>query len=84
MVFHKIAVFTRLHVSDQVQSLNLVLFIQGITNHEEYSLIYEPPDEEREKMATLKKQSTIARDHKKLDSLKKKLHTDDECKYCPG
>jgi len=53
--------------------------LAGITNHDEYSLIYEPGEEEKDKMATLKKQSTIARNQKKLDEMKKKLHTDDEC-----
>lgn len=56
------------------------MIISGITNHDEYSLIHEPPEEEQQKMATLKKQSTLSRDQKKLDSMKKKLHTDDERK----
>lgn len=61
--------------------MNLYPFflLAGITNHDEYSLIYEPGEEEKDKMATLKKQSTIARNQKKLDEMKKKLHTDDEC-----
>ena len=51
----------------------------GITNHDEYSLIYELA-EDKENMSTLKKQSTIARmERKRLDEMKKKLHTDDEC-----
>lgn len=52
----------------------------GITNHEEYSLVRELPDEEKEKTLTLRRDRSIAKDQKKLDELKKKLHTDDECK----
>jgi len=60
--------------------LGLSSFCLGITNHDEYSLIFELP-EEKENMSTLKKQSTIARmERKKLEEMKKKLHTDDECK----
>ena len=36
------------------------------------------PDEEREKTLTLKRDKSIAKDQKKLDEMKKKLHTDDE------
>lgn len=50
----------------------------GITNHEEYSLIYELTDYEKERTLTLKK--SFLRDQKKLDEMKKKYHTDDECK----
>lgn len=52
----------------------------GITNHDEYSLIYELM-EDKDNMSTLKKGSTIARmERKKLEEMKKRLHTDDECK----
>lgn len=37
------------------------------------------PEEEREKTLTLKRDKSIAKDQKKLDEMKKKLHTDDEC-----
>lgn len=53
----------------------------GITNHEEYSLVRELPEEEKMKTLTLKRDKSIAKDQKKLDEMKKKLHTDDECKY---
>ena len=53
----------------------------GITNHEEYSLVLELPDAEREKTLTLKRDKSIAKDQKKLDELKKKLHTEDESEY---
>ncbi|KAL8568329.1 hypothetical protein ACOMHN_040902 [Nucella lapillus] len=53
----------------------------GITNHEEYSLVRELPEEEKEKMMTLKRDKTIAKDQKKLEEMKKKLHTDDEMNW---
>ena len=53
-------------------------FHTGITNHEEYSLVRELPDDEKEKTLTLRRDRSIAKDQKKLDELKKKLHTDDE------
>lgn len=66
----------------------------GITNYEEYSLIYDPPEEPggaggKDKASTMAAGSsgtlrkdagggTLARrDQKKLDEMKKKLHTDD-------
>lgn len=51
----------------------------GITNHDEYSLVRELSDEDRSKTLTLKRDKSIAKDQKKLDEMKKKLHTDDEC-----
>ena len=52
--------------------------VTGITNHEEYSLVRDLPEDEKEKMMTLKRDKTIAKDQKKLEEMKKKLHTDDE------
>ena len=52
------------------------LCVAAITNHDEYSLIRELTDEEREKTLTLRR-----RDQKKMDEMKKKLHTD-ERKCC--
>ena len=52
----------------------------GITNHDEYSLVRELTDEDRSRTLTLRKDKSIARDQKKMDEMKKKLHTDDECK----
>ena len=54
--------------------------VTGITNHEEYSLVRDLPDAEKESTLTLKRNKSIAKDQKKLDEMKKKLHTDDECK----
>lgn len=53
----------------------------GITNHEEYSLVRDLPEDEKEKMMTLKRDKTIAKDQKKLEEMKKKLHTDDEMNW---
>jgi len=52
--------------------------VVGIANHEEYSLVRDLPDSEREKTLTLKRDKSIAKDQKKMDEMKKKLHTDDE------
>uniref|UniRef100_A0A4W3HDS6 Talin 2b n=1 Tax=Callorhinchus milii TaxID=7868 RepID=A0A4W3HDS6_CALMI len=53
----------------------------GITNYEEYSLIQETTDEKKEDgTTTLKKDRTLLRDEKKMEKLKAKLHTDDDCK----
>jgi talin len=43
--------------------------------------VKELTDEEKEKTLTLKRERTLARDQKKLEEMKKKLHTDDECKF---
>ncbi|XP_059140472.1 talin-2-like isoform X4 [Physella acuta] len=53
----------------------------GITNHEEYSLVRDLPDEEKEKTLTLKRDKSIAKDQKRLEEMKKKLHTDDELNW---
>ncbi|XP_064596457.1 talin-1-like [Liolophura sinensis] len=53
----------------------------GITNHDEYSLVRELPDDEKEKTLTLKRDKSLARDQKKLEEMKKKLHTDDELNW---
>lgn len=52
----------------------------GIANYEEYSLIHELTDNEKEKTLTLKKQQdkTLNRDYRKMEELKKKLHTEDD------
>lgn len=53
----------------------------GITNYEEYSLIQESVEEKKEEgMGTLKKDRTLLlRDERKMEKLKAKLHTDDDC-----
>ena len=49
-----------------------------LTNHDEYSLVRETTEEERTKTLTLRRDKSIAKDQKKLDEMKRKLHTDDE------
>lgn len=52
----------------------------GITNHDEYSLVRELMEEKKEEVTgTLRKDKTLLRDEKKMEKLKQKLHTDDEC-----
>lgn len=53
----------------------------GITNYEEYSLIQEVTEEKKEEgMGTLKRDRTLLqRDERKMEKLKAKLHTDDDC-----
>lgn len=54
----------------------------GITNYEEYSLIQEQGEDKKEDgMGTLKKERTLLRDERKMEKLKAKLHTDDECEF---
>ncbi|XP_065937051.1 talin-1 isoform X14 [Magallana gigas] len=53
----------------------------GISNHEEYSLVREMTDDEKEKTLTLRRDKSIAKDQKKLDEMRKKLHTDDELEW---
>uniref|UniRef100_A0A3Q0SYV9 Talin 2a n=1 Tax=Amphilophus citrinellus TaxID=61819 RepID=A0A3Q0SYV9_AMPCI len=54
----------------------------GITNYEEYSLIQETVEEKKEDgMGTLKKDRTLLRDERKMEKLKAKLHTDDDCDF---
>lgn len=64
----------------------LLLFLNpGITNYEEYSLIQELVDEKKEEgMGTLKKDRTLLRDERKMEKLKAKLHTDDDCELNHG
>jgi len=59
--------------------LNDICIAQGVTNHEEYSLVRELSDEDRMKTLTMKRDRSIAKDQKKLEEMKRKLHTDDEC-----
>lgn len=58
----------------------------GITNYEEYSVIQEVTEDKKEDgMGTLRKDRTLLlRDERKMEKLKAKLHTDDdcECKLC--
>lgn len=62
-----------------LQTLDLFL-IPGITNYEEYSLIQESIEEKKEESTgTLKKDRTLLRDERKMEKLKAKLHTDDDC-----
>ena len=51
------------------------LYFAEITNHDEYSLIRELPEAEKEKTLTLRR-----RGEKKMDDMKRKYHTD-ECKH---
>ncbi|XP_056003983.1 talin-1-like isoform X5 [Ostrea edulis] len=53
----------------------------GIANHEEYSLVREMSDDEKEKTLTLRRDKSIAKDQKKLEEMRKKLHTDDELEW---
>ena len=52
-----------------------------ITNYEEYSLIQEVTEDKKDEgMGTLKKDRTLLlRDERKMEKLKAKLHTDDDC-----
>ena len=53
------------------------VYIVGLSNPEEFSFT---SDEETSEQ-TLRRAGHQARDQKRLDTLKKKLHTDDECKW---
>lgn len=57
----------------------------GITNYEEYSLIQEVTEDKKEDgMGTLRRDRTLLqRDERKMEKLKAKLHTDDDCE-CEG
>lgn len=61
--------------------LNVACMPPGVTNHEEYSLVRELSDEDRMKTLTMKQARSIAKDQKKLEEMKRKLHTDDERMY---
>ena len=71
-----------LMVDDSQTVGQLMIYIcsqMGISNHEEYSLIHEVPEAEKER--TLKRdKSTLPRDFKKMEVMKRKLHTDDDSK----
>lgn len=55
----------------------------NIRSHtEEYSVIRQLSEEETRKTLTLRKGVSIAKDQEKLDRMKKKLQTDDECTSC--
>lgn len=75
---------TKTLMVDDSQSVGqLMIYIcsqMSIANHEEYSLIHDLPEAERER--TLKRdKATLPRDFKKLEVMKRKLHTDDDSKY---
>ncbi len=60
----------------------------GVTNYDEYSLCRDIPEDEKKdgtiNRSTLKKEkgsSSILRDEKKMETLKRKLHTDDELNW---
>lgn len=62
--------------------MNSLFPLPGITNYEEYSLIQETMEEKKEEgTGTLKKDRTLLRDERKMEKLKAKLHTDDDCKW---
>lgn len=57
----------------------------GITNYDEYSLVRDVGEEKKEETTgTLKRDKTLMRDEKKMEKLKQKLHTDDECMSLPA
>ena len=54
--------------------------VPGITNYDEYSLVRDIMEEKKEETTgTLKRDKTLLRDERKMEKLKQKLHTDDEC-----
>lgn len=71
---------TQITSSSENPPANLLAF-SGITNYEEYSLIQEVTEDKKEEgMGTLKKDRTLLlRDERKMEKLKAKLHTDDDC-----
>lgn len=76
------------HLKSRVAAIAEILlsFLHpGITNYEEYSLIQESVEEKKEDgMGTLKKDRTLLRDERKMEKLKAKLHTDDDCEQSRG
>ena len=74
-----------LMVDDSQVVGQLMIYIcsqMGIANYEEYSLIHDLPESEKEKTLTLRKQDkTLTRDHKKMEELKRKLQTDDDSNF---
>jgi talin len=73
-----------LMVDDSQTVGQLMIFICSqmcIANYEEYSIIHDIPASEKDKTLTLRKNhgdKTLTRDHKKMEELKRKLHTDDD------
>lgn len=71
-----------LMVDDSQTVGQLMIYIcsqMSIANHEEYSLIHDLPEAEKER--TLKRdKATLPRDFKKMEIMKRKLHTDDDSK----
>lgn len=73
-----------MYVDDSVPVGQLMITIcsrMGITNHDEYSLVHELGEDEKMKTLTMKRDKSIAKDQKKLEEMKKKLHTDDELNW---
>ena len=81
-----------LMVDDSQTVGQLMIFVcaqMGIANYEEYSLIHDLSETERnERTQTLRKSSqqqqqdkTLSRDHKRMEELKKKLHTEDDSEF---
>ena len=56
-------------------TFDVVLTLLGLTNPEEFSFTTEEETSDQ----TVRRHQQYVRDQKKLDTLKKKLHTDDEC-----
>lgn len=64
----------------QYRVFKKVSCFSGITNYDEYSLVRDIGEEKKEEITgTLKRDKTLLRDDKKMEKLKQKLHTDDEC-----
>uniref|UniRef100_A0A8W8NSW4 Talin-1 n=1 Tax=Magallana gigas TaxID=29159 RepID=A0A8W8NSW4_MAGGI len=59
-------------------SVAAVVAFSGISNHEENYLVREMLDDKKEKTLTLRRDKSIAKDQKKLDEMRKKLHTEDD------
>ncbi|VDP68442.1 unnamed protein product [Echinostoma caproni] len=75
----------KLCVDDSKSVAELMLMIctkMGIYNHDEYSLVREHDEHERDRSLTLRRTGTgmvtIGRDQEKMEKLKRKLHTDDD------
>lgn len=60
--------------------LSMFSRVSGITNYDEYSLVRDIGEEKKEETTgTLRRDRTLLKDDKKMEKLKQKLHTDDEC-----
>lgn len=71
-----------LDIKCQIDALINSIWVSGITNYDEYSLVRDIGEEKKEEITgTLKRDKTLLRDDKKMEKLKQKLHTDDECKW---